>query len=87
MDSRLRHLLGHHQSPHRGGRAGARCGMTGARAETLWTIDDVATYLRVPVQTLYQWRRKKIGPPARKCGRHLRYEPAAVRQWFTNGAT
>lgn len=55
-----------------------------ARYEPLWTVEDVAQYLRVPVQTLYQWRRKHTGPPARKCGRHLRYDPTAVRRWATN---
>ncbi len=42
---------------------------TVVQLEPLWTIEDVAVYLRVPVQTLYQWRRKGIGPPAKKCGR------------------
>jgi len=54
--------------------------------EPLWTIEDVATYLRVPVQTLYQWRRKGIGPPSKKCGRHLRYDSAAVRTWVLSDA-
>jgi hypothetical protein len=54
--------------------------------EPLWTIEDVAAYLRVPVQTLYQWRRKSIGPPAKKCGRHLRYDPVAVRSWVLSEA-
>jgi transposase-like protein len=30
--------------------------------EPLWPPTEVATYLGVPVQTLYQWRRKRIGP-------------------------
>lgn len=50
--------------------------------EPLWTPTDVAAYLSVPVQTLYQWRRKHTGPPCRRVGRHLRYEPNAVRTWF-----
>ena len=50
--------------------------------EPLWTPTDVAAYLSVPVQTLYQWRRKRTGPPCRRVGRHLRYEPNAVRTWF-----
>jgi hypothetical protein len=54
---------------------------TVVQLEPSWTIEDVAVYLRVPVQALYQWRRKGIGPPAKKCGRHLRYDPAAVRAW------
>jgi excisionase family DNA binding protein len=50
--------------------------------EPLWTPTQVATYLGVPVQTLYQWRRKHTGPPARRVGRHLRYDPSTVQAWF-----
>ncbi|MFI7079435.1 helix-turn-helix transcriptional regulator [Micromonospora sp. NPDC049903] len=39
--------------------------------EPLWRIDDVSAYLRFPVQTLYQWRTRKYGPPAARVGRHL----------------
>lgn len=57
--------------------------MTARQAvEPLWTPEDVAAYLGVPVQTLYQWRRKRTGPAGRRVGRHLRYDPAAVRAWF-----
>jgi excisionase family DNA binding protein len=48
----------------------------------LWTVDDAALYLRVPVKTLYQWKWRGEGPPVRKVGRHLRYDPAEVRNWF-----
>ena len=48
----------------------------------LWTPNDVAEFLSVPVATLYQWRCRGIGPPARRVGRHLRYQPEAVRAWF-----
>lgn len=50
--------------------------------ERLWTPEDLAEYLGVPVQTLYQWRRKGTGPKGRRVGRHLRYDPGAVRRWF-----
>jgi excisionase family DNA binding protein len=53
-----------------------------ASDEPLWTVDEVSAYLRVPVQTLYKWRNKRTGPPAFRVGRHLRYEPAAVRRWL-----
>lgn len=48
----------------------------------LWGPKDVAEYLGVPVQTLYQWRTKNYGPPARRAGKHLRYSPAEVIAWF-----
>jgi excisionase family DNA binding protein len=50
--------------------------------ESRWDVDDVAEYLDVPVQTIYQWRKRKYGPPAAKIGKHLRYDPADVRAWF-----
>jgi predicted DNA-binding transcriptional regulator AlpA len=50
--------------------------------ERLWTPEDLANYLGIPVQTLYQWRRKGTGPKGRRVGRHLRYDPAVVRRWF-----
>ncbi|MEU9513055.1 helix-turn-helix domain-containing protein [Micromonospora sp. NPDC048169] len=56
--------------------------MTTARPPKLWTVDDVSAYLGVPVQTLYTWRKRRTGPPAARVGRHLRYDPDAVRDWF-----
>jgi DNA-binding transcriptional MerR regulator len=52
--------------------------------EPLWEIEDVSAYLRVPVQTLYQWRKRNYGPPAARVGRHLRYDPGLVRAWFVD---
>jgi predicted DNA-binding transcriptional regulator AlpA len=43
---------------------------------------DLAEMLGVPVATLYQWRYLGQGPPAFKAGRHLRYDPVAVRRWI-----
>lgn len=53
-----------------------------ANSEPRWDINDVATYLKEPVETLYQWRKRKYGPPAARIGRGLRYDPAEVRAWF-----
>lgn len=47
-----------------------------------WTVQDVATFLSVPVSTLYEWRRTGYGPPARKVGKYLRYRPDEVVGWF-----
>jgi excisionase family DNA binding protein len=55
---------------------------TETKPAPLWTPTDVAQFLGVPVATLYQWRRRRIGPPAHRVGRHLRYDPDAVRAWF-----
>ncbi len=55
-------------------------------ADRLWTVEDVSAFLGVPVGTLYQWRHRRVGPPAAKVGRHLRYDPAAVRSWLVEQA-
>ena len=51
-------------------------------ADCLWTVHDVSAFLSVPVGTLYQWRYLRVGPPAYRVGRHIRYDPAAVRTWL-----
>lgn len=60
--------------------------MTTRVIERLWTVEDVADYLRVPVATLYQWRYHRTGPRASRVGRHLRYDPAEVRAWLERQA-
>jgi len=57
-----------------------------AELAPLWTVQDVAGYLRVPVHTLYAWRAQGTGPRARKVGKYLRYRPADVVAWFEEGA-
>ena len=56
--------------------------ITEVPAGRLWTAQDVADYLTVPLATLYQWRYFGTGPTAYRVGRHLRYEPAAVQAWL-----
>ena len=57
-----------------------------ALVESLWTIDQVATYLKIPVQTLRTWRKNKTGPAAARIGKHLRYDPDQVRAWVARQA-
>lgn len=52
--------------------------------DRLWTIDDVSAFLGVPVQTLYQWRHRREGPPCMRLGKHLRFDPDQVRAWVAN---
>ena len=42
---------------------------------------DLADLLGVPVETVYQWRRKGTGPRGFRVGRHLRFGPEDVRRW------
>ncbi|MET9070967.1 helix-turn-helix domain-containing protein [Streptomyces sp. NPDC004232] len=40
--------------------------------------DDIAVIFKVPKETVYQWRKKRIGPPGFRIGRYIRYDPADV---------
>ena len=50
----------------------------------LWSIKEVADYLQVPVNTLYQWRTRNYGPPGRRVGKYVRYVPDEVRAWVAS---
>lgn len=43
---------------------------------------EVAELLGIPVETVYQWRYKRTGPPGFRVGRHLRFDPRALRRWI-----
>jgi excisionase family DNA binding protein len=53
------------------------------RADKLWTVQQLAEYLGVPVATLYQWRSKGYGPVGLRVGKHVRYRPADVERWLS----
>lgn len=48
----------------------------------LWSIDDLAAFLGVPVGTIYQWRTKAYGPVGVRVGRFVRFRPADVHAWL-----
>jgi excisionase family DNA binding protein len=50
----------------------------------LWSVQDVAEYLGIPVQTIYRWRTKGYGPPGRRMGKHVRFVPEEVRAWVAS---
>ncbi|MEV5691130.1 helix-turn-helix transcriptional regulator [Micromonospora globbae] len=54
--------------------------------QPLASAEEVATYLGVPVATLYQWRHRGAGPRASKVGRHLRYRWADVERYLDEQA-
>jgi excisionase family DNA binding protein len=55
-----------------------------ARADNLWSVQRLAEYLGVPVQTVYQWRTKRYGPRGLRVGKHIRYRPADVERWLAS---
>ncbi|WP_371801100.1 helix-turn-helix domain-containing protein [Streptomyces sp. NBC_01732] len=48
------------------------------------TPDDLAALFSVPLETVYAWRKKRTGPPGFRIGKHVRYDPVAVRAWTDN---
>lgn len=79
-----------HVTPQRG-RAGERRTQLTAPAqedpgmtamERLWSTQELANFLGLPVQTIYQWRKRKYGPPGRRMGRHIRYRQSEVERWI-----
>ncbi|MDQ3406187.1 MAG: helix-turn-helix domain-containing protein [Actinomycetota bacterium] len=48
----------------------------------LWGIKELADFLGIPIQTIYQWRTKGYGPPGRRVGKHVKYSPEDVYVWF-----
>jgi excisionase family DNA binding protein len=51
-------------------------------ADPLWTTADVAEFLSVPVQTIYDWRTRGYGPPGFRLGKHLRFRESDVFAWL-----
>jgi excisionase family DNA binding protein len=53
-----------------------------SRHDPLWTTADVAAFLNVPVQTIYDWRTQGYGPPGLRLGKHLRFRESEVFAWL-----
>jgi excisionase family DNA binding protein len=50
----------------------------------LLTVQDLASYLGVPVATIYAWRYRRQGPPGFRVGRYLRFRRGDVEQWIAD---
>ena len=51
------------------------------------TTEEVAEYLSIPLNTIYQWRTRGSGPRASRVGRHLRWVRADVDRWVEQRAS
>ncbi len=47
----------------------------------LWTVEETAAFLRVPVATLHKWRYLGKGPRGHRVGKYVRFDAAEVRRW------
>ena len=53
-----------------------------AEQERLLSPADVASYLGVPLRTVYRWRSRGEGPRGYRVGRHVRYMLDDVDRWL-----
>ncbi|MFJ9373785.1 helix-turn-helix domain-containing protein [Streptomyces sp. NPDC101455] len=65
-------------------RADPRATLRGGLPDQYLTPDDIAVIFKVPKETVYQWHKKRTGPPGFRIGKHLRYDPADVRAYVTD---
>lgn len=54
--------------------------------EQLWTVEQLARFLALPVSTIYAWRYRGDGPRALRIGRHIRYRAEDIRAWLEEDA-
>lgn len=50
--------------------------------EPLLDVAELASYLGVPVSTVYDWRTRGLGPRAYRFGKHLKFAVSDVRIWI-----
>ena len=50
--------------------------------EPLIGVEELAEYLGVPVQTIYDWRLSGPAPRAYKFGKHLRFAARDIAEWL-----
>ncbi|MGJ3223792.1 helix-turn-helix transcriptional regulator [Micromonospora aurantiaca (nom. illeg.)] len=50
------------------------------------SVTEVAEYLGINPQTLYNWRAKGVGPKSCKVGGRVKYRLADVDAWLESGA-
>lgn len=50
--------------------------------ERLYSPEELAFYLGVPVATVYRWNYVKTGPRFSRVGRHIRYRASDVDAWL-----
>jgi excisionase family DNA binding protein len=48
----------------------------------LLSVQELADYLKVSVQTVYGWRKRGTGPQGVRVGGHVRYLMSDVMDWI-----
>lgn len=50
--------------------------------DRLYSPEQLAEYLGVPVATIYMWNHRKTGPKRISVGKHTRYRKSDVERWL-----
>jgi excisionase family DNA binding protein len=50
--------------------------------EPLMDVAELASYLGIPLSTVYDWRVHGKGPTAYRFGKHLKFAVSDVRAWI-----
>ena len=50
--------------------------------EPLMDVHELASYLGIPISTVYDWRVHGKGPTAYRFGKHLKFAISDVRAWI-----
>jgi excisionase family DNA binding protein len=48
------------------------------------TPEELADYLNLPLNTIYDWRRRGTGPKGIRAGRHIRYPWSEIDAWVAS---
>jgi excisionase family DNA binding protein len=62
--------------------AGQRVDTEALMRKPLWTVEDLAAYLSVPVRTIYKQRSQGDLCPGYRFGKHLRFKRDEVLLWI-----
>jgi excisionase family DNA binding protein len=66
---------------------GPGIGLACIQGERLFTVEEVAEWLGVPVGTIYAWRYRSTGPASYKVGRHVRFRQVDIERWLEDQRT
>ena len=50
--------------------------------DRLLTAEDLASFLDIPIKTLYSWRYRGEGPVGFRVGKHIRYRWTDIERWI-----
>jgi excisionase family DNA binding protein len=64
------------------GNSDVRTRVVAAKERRLLSPEELASYLGVPLATVYRWRSRREGPPGMRVGRHVRYRQKDVERWL-----